>query len=135
MRTRMRRLWMMSGASLSCLTGKGLSESRMIARYRQARVGRSTRPGDCQDRVKVRVQGHHDGALSQRPREDLIIGGLTHPDFPDMNTFIAEAAQASRGVSRNSLVQDQAHGRAASQAALLSAALSSRLAAANASAC
>src|SRR5665647_183821 len=77
MRTRMRRLWMMSGASLSCLTGKGLSESRMIARYRQARVGRSTRPGDCQDRVKVRVQGHHDGVLSQRPREDLLIGGLT----------------------------------------------------------
>jgi hypothetical protein len=52
-----------------------------------------------------------------------------------MDTFMAEAAQAGRGVSRNSLIQDQAHDCAGDQAALLSAALSSRLAAANASAC
>jgi hypothetical protein len=38
-------------------------------------------------------------------------------------------------VDTDVVIQDQAYGRAASQAALLSAALSSRLAAANSSAC
>jgi hypothetical protein len=51
-----------------------------------------------------------------------------------MHTFVSEAAQAAGGVSRKSLIEDQAHGQAG-QAALLSVALSSRLAAANDSAC
>ena len=63
----------------------------------QPNHGRSTRPGDCQDGVKVRVQGQHDGVLSQRLREDLIIGGLTHPDFPQHEyTHIRGRAGESR---------------------------------------
>jgi len=76
--------------------------------------------------VKVRVQSHHDRVLSQRPGKYRIIGGLTHPDFTGMHAFISKGAQTGRGVSRNPLIQDQAYGRDASQAALLSAALSSR---------
>jgi hypothetical protein len=46
--------------------------------------GRSIRPGDCQDRMKVRVQGHYDGMSLQRESENLLIAGFRHPDFTDM---------------------------------------------------
>ena len=85
-------------------------------------------------RPTTSVRSPYDGILSARELEDLLIGGFPHPDFPDMHTFVSEAAQAAGGVSRKSLIEDQAHGQAG-QAALLSVALSSRLAAANDSAC
>jgi len=55
------------------------------------------------------------------------IRGFPHPDFPNMHTFGSEAAQAVGSVSWKSLIEDKAHGQAC-QAALLSFALSSRLA-------
>ena len=76
----------------------------------QTNYGRSTCPGKCQDRVKVRVQGHYDSILFQRESEYLLIGGLTHPDFPEVRALMPETAEEGRGVSRNSLIQDQAHG-------------------------
>jgi hypothetical protein len=39
---------------------------------------------------------------------DFIVG-IAHTDFPDVQAFISEIAQASRSVSRNSLIEDQAH--------------------------
>ena len=75
----------------------------------QTNHGRSTCPGECQDRVQVRVQGHYDGIPFQRESGYLLIGGLTHPDFPEVDTLMSEPAQVGCGVSRNSLIQDQAH--------------------------
>ena len=60
--------------------------------------------------MKVRVQGHYDSILFQRESEYLLIGGLTHPDFPKVYTLISETAQAGCGVSRDSLIQDQVYG-------------------------
>ena len=100
---------------------------------RDPRFRSASNPGDCQDRVKVRIQGHYDGMCPQREGKDFLISGPRHPEFADMYALTSEAAQESRGISRKTLIQHQAHGRVSSQAALLSAALSSRLAAAKAS--
>jgi hypothetical protein len=52
-----------------------------------------------------------------------------------MNAIMSALPQKGRHVSRNSLVQQQAHADTAAQAAVVSLAVSSRLAAANAKAC
>jgi hypothetical protein len=72
----------------------------------QTNHGRSTCPGERQDRVKVRVQGHYNGILFQRKSKYLLIGGLTHPDFPEVDALISETAQVGCGVSRNPLIED-----------------------------
>jgi hypothetical protein len=53
---------------------------------------RSTCSGDCQDRVKVRVQGHYNRILFQRECEYFLAGGLTHPGFPEVHTQLPDPA-------------------------------------------
>jgi hypothetical protein len=96
--------------------------------------GRLTGSRHSQNRVKVRVQRHYSSVLSERKCEDLLVGSTPHSDFADMETLISQAAQQGCGIARHSLIQHQADYRIR-QAALLSSALSSRFAAANASAC
>ena len=76
----------------------------------QTNHGRSTCPGDRQDCMKVCVQGHYDSILLQRECQYVLIGGLTQSDFPEVRALMSETAQQGRSVSRNSLIQDKAHG-------------------------
>ena len=93
------------------------------------------RSGHGQVRMKVRVQRHYRRVLSYCKRQDFVVGGPPHSDFTDMDAFISQGPQQACGIARNSLIQHQADCRRLSQAALLSSALSSRFAAANANAC
>ncbi len=63
----------------------------------QTNHGRPACPGDCQDRVKVRVQGYDDSVLFQREREYLLIGGLGSSRSPRrVYTHIRERAGGLR---------------------------------------
>ena len=61
--------------------------------------------GNGQDRVKVCIQGHYCGVLSQRECEDILVGRLPHSDFAYVGTFISKVTQLTRGIAWYSLVQ------------------------------
>jgi hypothetical protein len=65
---------------------------------------------DCQDRMKVCVEGHDYGISRQLECKDLVIGGFAHPELTHMHTVISETAQKGSRVVGNSLIQNQAHG-------------------------
>jgi hypothetical protein len=81
-----------------------------------------------ENRVEIGVQRYDGRVLADGQREDIFVRRRGHSDLAYVGAVVAE-----RRVSRNSLVEDEAH--SAAQAALVSVALSSRLAAANANAC
>jgi hypothetical protein len=85
--------------------------------------------------MEVRVKGNDNGLLRQRPRENLLIGRPRHPNLTDMRAFVIAVAQKKGCITRNTLVKYDAAVSDAAQAAVVSRAVSSRLAAANASAC
>lgn len=76
----------------------------------ETNYGRPAGPGNRQDRVEVRVQGHDGSTVLQREGQDFLIGCPTHPDFPEVCATIPETAQAERSISWNALVEDETHG-------------------------
>ena len=105
-----------TAAQIVCEHGENLlyqsdSLSRAQALHPETDHRGLTGSGHSQDRVKVRVQ------------------------VTTMDTLISKATQQGRGIARHSLIQHQPDCYRLRQAALLSSALSSRFAAANANAC
>ena len=68
------------------------------------------------------------------PRENLLIGRPRHPGLTQVRAFVIAVAQQNGCVTRNALVKHDSGVADAAQAAVVSRAVSSRLAAANASA-
>jgi hypothetical protein len=68
-------------------------------------------------------------------RSLTVKGKLPHSDFSDMDTFVPAISQLCRRIAGYSLVKHQTDRDHITQATSLSVALSSRFAAANASAC
>ena len=59
--------------------------------------------------MEVRVQCHYDSTFFQRDFENFLIGSLTHTEFADVPALISATSQKNGAVSRNSLVQHEAH--------------------------
>lgn len=107
----------------------------MQALYSDSNCRRTARTGNRQHHVEIRIEGHNNGSRLQGPSKDFIVIGVRHSDFTHMGTFISDIAQTARGITRDSLIEQEAENRLPNHAASLSVARSSRLAAANASAC
>ena len=84
--------------------------------------------------MKVSVQRDDHCVQFQRECEYLLIGGTVHANLAHVRAFMPKIAKTESCISRKSLIKDQAHDRTG-QAAVLSVARSSKLAAANARAC
>ncbi len=57
----------------------------------QSDYGKRRRTGDRKNRVKIGVKRHR-GVLSNRPCEDLLVGGSRPSDLTHVSTVIAEFA-------------------------------------------
>ena len=55
--------------------------------------GRTLRPTDNQDCLKVRVERHHYWTSFQREYNDFLAGSLAHAELTDVSSVIPETAQ------------------------------------------
>ncbi len=85
--------------------------------------------------MEIRIERYNHSAFSSCPGEYLFVGGLGHLNLSRMNAVVPEFAQEYCCIARDALIQYQAQCRGITQAAFVSLALSSRLAAAKARAC
>ncbi len=58
--------------------------------------------------MKIRVERHYRGLISDCKREDLVIRRVPHPNFADVSALIPEVTQPGCGVARHSLIQHEA---------------------------
>lgn len=89
---------------------------------------------DCQDGVKIGVKSNHNRAANPRPIKNFDIGRRRQSNFTDVDAVRASRPKLFGRRAGESLIQQEVQSTILHYAAGVSAALSSRFAAANASA-